>query len=181
MRPTWRVVSVALLMGSSCDKTVPTPPGVLVDIPVLPKLSVTDWTVGAATGPLEKVSKSYRYDSIGPTVRFRISFEHGASELVEAKPKANKPPPVNVPRSIRIEVLENTAWAMTAKCDDDLKVPLEVNSDGTAAYPKSVWASCSLVMKRKNGDITVGPSIDVYGDGKLVVKTIGTEERLTEE
>jgi hypothetical protein len=172
-----------LVVGSACDETVPTPPGVLLDVAAFTKLSVTDWTLGAPKAPPAKLVKSYRYTlgRLGPDVRFRIAFEHGPAELVVAKPKSAAPPQVDVPRAVRIEALENTAWAMTARCDDDLKVPLEVNPDGTSAYPKSVWASCQLSMKRKNGDITVAPWIEVHGDGKLVVKAMGPDDHVVED
>ena len=45
------------------------------------------------------------------------------------KSKADKPPTVEAPRAIRIEVLENGAWAMKAECKDVLEVPLAVNPD----------------------------------------------------
>ena len=157
------------LLATACDKTVPTPPGTLLDKPSFTKLSVSEWSLGAPTSPATKVEKTYRYTSeVGPELRFKISFEHGPSELVGAKP-GSAPPPVEAPRSIRIDLVENTRWAVTAKCDDDLKVPLEVNPDGSAAYPKMVWTTCDIVMKRKNGDITVGPHIRVRGDGKLEI------------
>jgi len=176
------IAAVALL--AACDKTVPTPNGTnLLDRPTFTKMSVSDWTVGAPAGPATKVQKKYRWTSndLGPDVEFSIAFEHGPSALVEAKPKEGAPATVETPRAIRIDLLENTRWAVTAKCDDDLKVPLAVNPDGSAAYPKSVWADCKVVMKRKNGDITVAPWITVYGDGKIEVKGVASDEKIVEE
>jgi hypothetical protein len=179
-----RSLAIALFaLVAACDKTVPTPNGNLLDRPAFTKTSVTDWTVGAPAGPATKVTKSFRWTSkdLGPDVKFSIAFEHGPSTLVETKPKASAPPNVDAPRAVRIDLVENTRWAITAKCDDDLKVPLAVNPDGTSAYPKSVWAQCELVMKRKNGDITVAPWIEIHGDGKLVVTAVGTDEHVVEE
>jgi len=180
-----RLASLAAfaVLAVACDKTVPTPKGTkLVDIPKFTKLSITSWTVGAPRGPTSKVDKTYRFSSgAGPDVRFKIAFEHGPSELVESKPKPDAPPPVQTPRALEIEVVENTGWAMSGKCEDDLKVPLEVSSDGTAAYPKNVWASCTIIMKRKNGNIELAPSVEVNGDGRLVVKAVGSDEHVVEE
>jgi len=37
-------------------------------------------------------------------------------------------------------------------------------------------------MKRKNGDITIAPWIEIHGDGKLVVKAVGgSDEQIVEE
>ena len=169
---------------AACDNTVVTPNGTnLLDRPAFTKTSVTDWAVGAPVGAGTKVKKSYRWTStdVGPDVKFSIAFEYGPSVLVEAKPKFAPPPNVDAPRAIRIDLVENTRWAVTAKCDDDLKVPLVVNPDGTPALPKSVWAQCGVVMKRKNGDITVAPWIELHGDGKLVVTSTGSSDHIVEE
>ena len=177
----WQLLFLTVI--AACDKTVPTPVHTKVlDMPSFTKLSVTSWTVGAPVGPATRVKKTYRYDpgGLGPAVRFQISFEHGPSQLVEVVPKGS-PPPVQAPRAIQFEVIENPRWAMTASCDEDLKVPLAVNPDGTSAYPDVVWASCSLVMKRKNGDITVAPWIEIFGDGKLTVRGTGMDDRVVEE
>ncbi|HEY1957458.1 MAG TPA: hypothetical protein VGH28_17690 [Polyangiaceae bacterium] len=174
-------LAIAVVVLSACDKTVATPPGVVLDVPAFTKMSVRDWTVGAAKAPPTKVTKKFHYTTdTGPDVRYAISFEHGPAELVDAKPGAT-PPPVQVPSAIHIELLESKVWAVTAKCDNDLKVPLEVNPDGSAAFPKSVWANCELIMKRKNGDITSVNTIDVYGDGKLEVSATGSNESVKEE
>ena len=169
---------------AACDKTVPTPNNTNVfDRPAFTKLSVTDWTVGAPAAPTAKVKKTFRWSSkdAGPDVKFSVAFDYGPAPLALAKPKPDAPTSVEVPSALRIDVVENTRWAVTAKCEDDLKVPLAVNPDGSAAYPKSVWAQCEVVMKRKNGDITVAPWIEVHGDGKLVVKAIGGDEKIVEE
>ncbi len=118
--------------------------------------------------------------TLGPDIRLRLTFEHAPSELVQASPKGVAPP-VDAPRSIRIELLENRGWAVRASCDDDLKVPLAVNADGTSAFPRDVWASCTVVLKRKNGDITVAPWMEVHGAGTVTVSTATPEEKLTEE
>ena len=178
-----RLIAVFAFVAA-CDKTVVTRNGTnLLDRPAFTKTSITEWTVGAPAGPTTKVKKSYRWSStdLGPDVKFSIAFEHGPSALVDAKPAAAAPPNVDAPRALRIDLVENTRWAVTAKCDDDLKVPMAVNPDGSAAYPKSVWADCSVVMKRKNGDITVAPWIEVHGDGKLVVKPVASGDRIVEE
>lgn len=169
---------------AACDKTVATPNGTnLLDRPAFTKLSVTDWSLGAPVGPTTKEKKAFRWTSkdAGPDIKLSIAFEHGPTQLVESKPKPGAPPTVDAPRALRIDLVENTRWAVTAKCDDDLKVPLAVNPDGSAAYPKSVWAQCEVVMKRKNGDITVAPWVEVHGDGKLVVKAIGSGDQIVEE
>ena len=181
-----RLHHVALFaLVAACDKTVATPSGTnLLTQPAFTKTSMSDWTIGAPVGSATAVKKSYRWTSkgLGPDLKFSIAFEHGPSELVVAKPKASPPPNVETPRAVRIDLVDNTRWAVTAKCDDDLKVPLAVNPDGTAAYPKSVWAQCELVMKRKNGDITIAPWIEIHGDGKLVVKAVGgSDEQIVEE
>lgn len=175
------MISIAVL---ACDKTVPTPPGtVVLDLPSMTKLSVTDWSLGPPKGAMTKVDKKYHYvgGDIGHDVRFSVSFEHGDFELREAKPKADPPPAVPAPRAIKITVLENDQWAITSKCDDYLAVPLAVNKDGTSAYPKNVWLSCRVVMRRKNGDITAGPHLDLYGDGTIKGDVLGSGEKLVEE
>lgn len=93
---------------------------VLVEIPTLTNMSVTGWTLGAPKGSTVKVSKTYRYTvgKLGPDVRLRLSYEHGPAELVDVKP-TNPAPTVEAPRAIKLEALENKAWAMTARCDEE--------------------------------------------------------------
>ena len=181
MRTFAPVLALSLLVA--CDKTVPTAPGTtLVDLPEMTTLTVTSWTLGAPKGAMTKVAKTYRYEPgpLGSNVGFRVSFEHGQVTFVGA-PKPDKPESIEAPRAIRIEVVANTAWAMTANCEEALAVPLEVNPDGTSTYPKDLWARCRVVMKRKNGDITVSPTIAIHGNGKIDVQAIGQGQHVVEE
>jgi hypothetical protein len=181
MRTPATVLALAFLVA--CDKTVPTPPGTtLIDLPEITKLSVTSWTLGAPKGAMTKVAKTYRYEPgpLGSNVRFKVSFEHGLVAFIGA-PKPDKPESIEAVRAIKIEVVANTAWAMTATCENDLAVPLAINPDGTSAYPKDVWARCRVVMKRKNGDITVAPAVDIHAGGKVDVQTLGQDQHVVEE
>lgn len=176
---------VALLFAlSACDKTVVTPPGtVVLDVPAIAKLSVSDWSVGAAKGAATKVEKKYHYTggATGHDVRLKVSFEYGPLEFKSTSPKPGQPETVPAPRALRVEVLENDQWAITGRCEDSLAVPLAVNPDGTSAYPKDLWARCMVVMKRKNGDITTAPQLEIHGDGKISLLAIGSEEKVAEE
>ena len=179
-----RASLLALLAFCACDDTVVTPAGtVVLEVPAEHRLSVSDWSLGADAGPRTRVEQSYRWEpgDLGAPVRLRLAFEHGPFELVDASPRPDKPDSVAAPRAIVIEVVENGDWAITGRCQDDLSVPLAVRDDGTSAYPNVVWAFCTVVMKRKNGDITMSAAFEIYGDGKVDASANGSDHRLVLE
>jgi hypothetical protein len=172
-----------LSLVAACDKTVPTPAGTtLADVPSFTKLSVSSWTLGQPKGPMTKVTKTYRYDpgAGGKPVSIKLSFEHGPVAFVAA-PSTDKPDTVDAVAAIHLEVIDNAQWKMSATCDDNLAVPLAVKADGTAAYPTDLWASCSLVMKRSNGDMTELLPIEIHSSGKVDVRGTASDERVVEE
>jgi hypothetical protein len=166
---------------AACDKTEPTPAGtVLVDASPT-KLSVSPWSIGAPADDGTSVATTYRYEpgDLGDPIRFELAYVHGPVAFVDPSPSPGAPKTILAPRKVKITVVENDTWAMTGSCEDDLAVPLAVNPDGTSAIPASVWARCRLVMKRKNGDITLSVPIDVHGDGKIQPTILGDDHRLT--
>ena len=187
MMPPMRTSMLMLVLAfaaSGCDKTEPTPAGtVVLDWKANPKLTVSGWTLGAPKGDAGKAQAKYRFEagSLGKPIRFELAVEHGSSELVDATPAPDKPEAILAPRAVKITIVENPSWAATGRCDDELAVPLEVRPDGTSAYPKSVWASCQLVLKRKNGDITISIHFDVHGDGRIQTYPSGPDTKLVAE
>ena len=180
-----RVLALAtFLVLGGCDDTVPTKPGTIVlDAAANDELSVKDWSLGAEEGPITRVEHTYLWKpgKLGDDVRFRLAFGHGPVELVDPSPLPDKPDAVLVPRAIAIDIVDNDQWAITGHCRDDLSVPLAVRDDGTSAYPSIVWASCDLVMKRKNGDITLRAIFEIYGDGKVEATALGSDQALVME
>lgn len=179
------VITMATVVAlGACDSTVVTPPGASVlEFRPSSKLSVSDWKLGAPKGDAEKIETTYRYKpgELGDPVRFKLIVERGPAEFVAASPKPDKPETIRAPRLVKIEVVENGAWAMTGSCEDDLSVPLAVRADGTSAYPESVWARCLLAMKRKNGEITVSVHFEVDGKEPVKASALGNDHELVAE
>jgi hypothetical protein len=177
MRSPSLVLALAL---AACDDTEPTPAGTILVETAPTKLSVSPWSIGAPADDGTAFAKTYRYEpgDLGDPVRFELAFVHGPVAFVDPTPVPATPKTILAPRNLKITVVENGEWAMTGKCEDDLAVPLAVNPDGTSAIPSSVWARCRVVMKRKNGDITVSASFDVHGDGEVESSVLGDGHRI---
>ena len=99
-----------------------------------------------------------------------------ASSSIPA-PKPDKPAATLAPRTVKLVVTENTAWAITGKCARRSS-PSRWRCGPTEPppIPGSVWARCELVMKRKNGDITMLIHFDIHGDGKVEPMATGKEK-----
>ena len=144
-----------------------TAPGVVFDYQPPGPLSVSDWSVGEATGTAQVDTRRFLIEPPGgDKIAIALTVTRGPMRFVEKAPSSNAPKTVLAPQGIKVELTENSGgWTVTGDCADELRVALAVNEDGTSAYPTEVWASCDVKLKR--GDSDTGPFFEVHGDGTI--------------
>ena len=125
--------ALVVLLLAGCDRTVPTPVGTTL---------VTVGAVGTPSAPFTHHARTMKFE--GPAIHdmmaFEVSFDTG---------------PADAMRDLRITVVDNKRWAVSARCNV-LAPPLPGSQ---------VW--CPVKISQANGTVTFESNVEISSSGDI--------------